>query len=307
MSCEQDDTLIINNINKYIINEKNVLISKKYIENMLKSFGIKYKINNIELFIEAMTHKSYLNSFMNNERNIKYLIQNIKLRNIKPNNGENILKLKDRCYERLEFLGDSVIRLVVAEYLYTRYPMQDEGFLTRLKTKIENGESLSRLSKILGFDKYIIISKHVDLNGARNEDDIGILGDVFEAFIGALYLDSKCLLDICKPFIIKLIEEKMDIAEMLFYETNYKDMLLKYFHKMKWQDPIYDTLNIKETGDTKKKIFTMCIKDNTDTIIGKGDGNSKKKGEQLAAKRALETYGELDNSSDESEIEIDSD
>ncbi len=313
---DSEDRHIIDNSEKYILNDANIHITEKYIKSVLhiikedmKQHKIKYSVANIDLYIEAMTHKSYLKTFINNDRNVKFLVQNVKNRNIQPiHKKNNVIGLKDRCYERLEYLGDSVIRLIVAEYLYNRYPEQDEGFLTKLKTKIENNESLAKLSRILGLNEYMIVSKHVDLNGARTEEDIGVLGDVFEAFVGALFLDSGCDLNLCKLFIIKLIETHIDIASLLFNEDNYKDMLLKYFHRMKWQDPVYDTLDTKEIGDNKKKSFVMCIKDNNNKIVGKGEGPSKKKGEQLAARQALERYGELiENCSDESEIEIDSD
>lgn len=302
-----EDKSITENLDKYLLNKHNVLITKSIIEKMLKKRHVEYKVNDINIFIEAMTHKSYIKSFINNERNVKYLVQNIKTKNITIDMSCKIVKLQEKCYERLEFLGDSIIRLIVAEYLYTRYPDQDEGFLTKLKTKIENGESLSNFSKIIGLDKYMIISKHIELNGARNESEIGILGDVFEAFIGALYLDSKCDLALCKSFIVDILEDKIDIAEILFHETNFKDMLLKYFHKMKWQDPVYETTEIKEIDKSKKKIFVMSILDNNNKVVGRGEGNSKKKGEQYAAKQALDKYGELDSVSDESEIEVDSD
>jgi dsRNA-specific ribonuclease len=141
----------------------------------------------------------------------------------------------------------------------------------------------------------------VELNGGRTETDVGILGDIFESFIGALYLDSNCNLELCKIFVTHLIETKIDIAKLLHNETNYKDMLLKYFHKMKWTDPLYET---KITQDNKKRSFVMCVKDNNGKIIGTGEGNSKKKGEQIAAHKALELFGELNEDSEQSEIEI---
>lgn len=313
---ESEEKYILDNLEKYLINENNINITKKYIKSVLsiikdelKINKIKYSISNINLYVEAMTHKSYLKTFAKNERNVKFLVQTVKNRNIQPIEFKNdIIGLKDTCYERLEYLGDSVIRLIVAEYLYKRYPDQCEGFLTKLKTKIENNESLAKLSKSIGLHDYMIIAKYVDLNNARSNEDIGILCDVFESFIGALFLDSGCDLNVCRLFIIKLIETKIDIASLLFNEDNYKDILLRYFHKMKWQDPIYETLDIIEIGDNKKKSFIMCIKDNNNKIVGKGSGSSKKKGEQLAAKHALERYGELlSEYSDESEMEFDSD
>ncbi len=234
---EYDDNEIVTNNKLYLFNETNNLITKQFIEELLKSIKaemkkqkIKYCVNDIDLFVEAMTHKSYLTNFIEDEKNSKFLIQNVKTRrmiHVQETNCKVLLKTK--CYERLEFLGDSVIRLIVAEYLYNRYSDKDEGFMTRLKTKIENGESLANLCKIIDLNQYMIISKHVELNGGRTEPDVGILGDIFESFIGALYLDSNCNLELCKIFVTHLIETKIDIAKLLHNETNYKDMLLKYF------------------------------------------------------------------------------
>jgi len=315
-TLDYNDQDIIDNIEQYLYNENNILITKDFIQNTMnlvkkeikQNFDLTYKLNNINLFIEAMTHKSYAKPFIRNEKIIKITLQNIKNREISPQKlKKGWVDLKDTCYERLEFLGDSVIRLTVAEYLYNRYPDKDEGFMTRLKTKIENGESLAYLSRCLGFDKYAIIAKHIELNGGRAKDDIGILGDVFESFIGALYLDTDCNLNICKVFIIKLIETEIDIASLLFHENNYKEMLVRYYHKMRWEDPKYETLVIKEIGDNKKKLFIMGVKDNNNIVVGKGEGAAKKKGEQIAAREALLMYGELDTDSDCSEREVESD
>lgn len=310
-----EDKHIIDNLEQYLYNENNILITKDFIKEtmsiikkQLKKHDINYKVNDINLFITAMTHESYFINFIKNEKNWKIILQNIKNRNIQPRQlKKNWIDIQDSCYERLEFLGDSIIRLVVAEYLFERYNDKDEGFLTRLKMKIENGESLAYLSRCLGFDKYAIMAKYIELNGGRTKDDIGILGDIFESFIGALYLDSDKNLNICKLFIIHIIETRIDIASLLFHETNYKELLVKYYHQMKWADPTYETIEIREIGENKKKIFTMGIKDNNGVIVGRGEGVAKKKGEQLAAKEALSMYGQLDTDSECSEIEVDSD
>ncbi len=303
-----DESQIQQNLELYLYNENNIQITKHAIEKILLNYN--YEVKDINLFIEAMTHKSYMKQKYLTERHIKFIIQNIKNKNIEKTqikSIKNMVKLQDKCYERLEFLGDSIIRLVVTEYLYQRYPTQDEGFLTKLKIKIENDKSLAFLSKTIGLDKYMIIAKYLELNNARIQDDIGILGDVFESFIGALYLDSGSNLSICKPFIINLIETEIDIASLLYNETNYKDMLVKYYHKMRWQDPVYKTQQILEIDLNKKKIFQMIILDNQNKIVGNGEATSKKKGEQIAAKRALQQYGELKCESETSEIEINHD
>lgn len=209
-----------------------------------------------------------------------------------------IIPLQNLSYERLEFLGDAVIHLALAEYLYERYGDQHEGFMTRLRIKLENGNILSNISKIVGLNKYVIISKTIELANGR-EQNSNILEDIFEAFIGALRLNIG--FKSCKQFIINIIETEIDIAKILYHETNYKDSLLQYFHKNEMADPKYKQLEL--SGPDHKKKFVMCVIDNNNNIIGKGTGLSKK-GEQEAARNALIYYGIISENNEESEDEI---
>ena len=104
------------------------------------------------------------------------------------NNPPLLLELRDDSYERLEYFGDRVVKINVSWYLYNRYPYEDEGFMTRLQTKIEDKNNLAIFSKILGLGKYFIISKQIDSLNGRNLDKIH--EDVFEAFMGALYISN---------------------------------------------------------------------------------------------------------------------
>ena len=309
MENECSDEYIVANYDKFLINQNNVLIRKKDIKKILKlcrktfkKRNITYKVTTLALFIEAMTHNSYIESYNEYDANLKFLIKNVNNKHMIPiENSIDIIPLQKKCYERLEFLGDSVIRLVVCEYLYNRYPKENEGFLSKLKIKIECGETLSKLSKLIGLDKFMLISRHIELNGARNEFEIGILGDVFEAFVGALFLDSGSDYNLCKIFIIKLIETRLDLSELLYNETNYKDLLMQHYHRMKWPTPVYETIETIE--NMNKKIFIMAVRDNNNNVVGTGEGTSKKKGEQLAAKRALMHCGVVDIV-DDSELSI---
>ena len=289
-----------------VLNPNNKLVPKKYINNILKTYGVNYKIKNLSIFQRALTHKSFLiKEMMKDENNnkidkekfivIKYVEirdGNIIFRPVKK--GEKIVPLQENAYERLEFLGDSVLHLIVAEYLYKRYPDQDEGFMTRLRTKIENGESLSQLAKIIGLNKYILISSHIESTGGRN-NKVNILEDVFESFLGALYLDSN--FDTCKKFITQLMEEKINFSYILKHETNFKDTLLRHYHQMQWTDPKYGIY--KKNGPDHKKIFTMFVTgEDGKTKVGFGTGPSKRKGEQYAAKQALIYYNVLNEESD---------
>lgn len=276
---------------KYILNESNKYITKEYIENTLKMYGVEYKVSNIDIFIMATTHNTYIKNKTNiTKKNSKYK----HLKEVEPIGSDvQAIQLGKESYERLEFVGDSVIHLILAKYLWTRYETQNEGFMTRLRIKIENGVILSKLSKVIGLNKYILISRAMEKMGYR-ETNYHILEDLFEAFIAALFIDSKNDYNICEKFVISLIEKEIDLAEVLHKEDNYKDILLRYFHKQKWQDPMYGKLNI--TMNDNKKEFTIYVKKKSSAtddgeIVGMGIASSRKKGEQLAAKEALIKYG----------------
>ena len=276
----------------YILNEKNKYITKEFIENLLRTFNIIIKIKNISIFQEAMNHLSYLvrdEKFYKNNKTKPYQIQS---REIEPlDDIEKAIPLQASSYERLEFLGDAVIHLILAKYLFARYDNADEGFLTKLRTKIENGDTLSILAKSIGLNEYIVISRYVEKNGGRDKND-KILEDAFEAFIGALFLNIG--FEVCKEFIIKLIERELDLAQLLYQETNFKEKLLQYFHIRRWLDPEYGTFDV--SGPDNKKMYTMyvkCKKSQHDEgeIVGIGCLSQKKGGEQMAAKAALIHFG----------------
>ena len=286
-NSESNDSFFENdeNIEPYILNEKNIHITKKYINGLLKKYKTNYKIKDLPTFQRSMTHTSYLELDLKNEKNPKKKYSFIKDYEIEPINNkvkDKTIPLQFKSYERLEFLGDSVIRTILADYLYKRYEDEDEGFMTKLRTKIEKGESLAKLSLLIGLNKYAIISRILEEKGYR-ERNVAVLEDIFEAFIGALYCESN--FDICKTFFVNLIETEIDIAELLYHNDNYKNTLLQYYHKVKWSPPTYDVLSQNETAN--KKEYVVCVKDGNGKIIGIGSGPSKKKSQQIAAKQAL--------------------
>ena len=157
-------------------NNKNILLQKEDLDKLLNDNGLKdLKIKNINLYRIAFVHKSYCTM-----KNIDFDKSNI---NCPP----DCLPLQDMSYERLEFLGDSLLGMIVTNYLYLRFPDQNEGFLSKIRTKIVNGKMLGYLSDKIGLPKFAIISKQVEDTGGRN--NYKIMEDIFEAFLGALYLD----------------------------------------------------------------------------------------------------------------------
>ena len=179
--------------------------------------------------------------------------------------------------ERLEFLGDSILSVVIAKYLYERYPSQNEGFLTKLRTKLVNGEALSYLSSELGFGEYIIMSRYIEdkCNGRKSTN---ILEDVFESFIGSLFLDfneteidthmnlySGIGFHICEKFIVNLIEEKVNFEDLISNNTNYKEQIFRYFQTNYQKHPQFK--HISCTNEDNHKIFTVEILDHENKPI----------------------------------------
>lgn len=307
-------------ISHYIINENNKKITKTLIEKILNDYDVKYKIKKIDNFQLSMIHTSYLKKDIKNNKTLKLILTKDKNpsanNNIVPDKERHLItlnkeitkidplkisksfKLQDKSYERLELLGDSVIRLILTEYLLTRFENENEGFLTRLRTKMENGEVLALLSRKIKLNEYAVIARFYELQNSRQEN-IHILEDVMEAFMGALHLEAGY--QICKIFFVNLIEKEMDISQLLYNETNYKDILLQYHHTQKWCDPEYGM--IKQFG-TEKKMFQMFVNGGNNNIAGTGVGTSKKKGEQEAAKNALIKYGVVKEHDDDTDDEF---
>jgi ribonuclease-3 len=270
-------------------NLNNVLPTEEDIIQILSNFNVKVKkINHINFFYEAFTHKSYCKKEIFNED----ILEASKREMGNPN---NLLELQERSYERLEYFGDRVIKIIVSFYLFKRYPNQDEGFMTRLQTKIEDKTNLAEMSKEIGLGKFFIISKQIETMNGRNLDKIH--EDVFEAFMGALFNSNG--FEPCFYLMINLLETMIHYSEKLYKDNNYKDRLLRYYHVKKWKFPSYCT--IYSEGPPHKRTYIMGVEKPDyslddhfkDKCIGFGLGTSKKEGEQAAAKMALINYGVL--------------
>ena len=213
---------------------------------ILEEFGITP--NKIKLYEQALTHTSYAN-----EHNCP-------------------------SYERLEYLGDAVLELVMSTYLFknTTYP---EGRMTKLRASYVCENALYEYSLKLGLNEYIRLGHGESENGGRMRK--AIVADTFEAFIAAMYLDQglDVVNNFIKHYIIPLIEKKE-----LTFEQDYKSILQEFVQTDK------RTLNyvvVDESGPAHDKTFTIIVKID-DIIYGRGTAHSKKEAEQLAAKNALE-------------------
>jgi ribonuclease III len=188
-------------------------------------------------------------------------------------------------YERYEFLGDSVLNLIVANYLFTKFPNESEGLLTRLRTKLVNGKTLSLFAKKLDLGQFIVLSTNVEkINGRTNNR---ILEDIFEALICAIYLDLG--FKRAETFIITTIERCIDFDKLL-QDDNYKDILLRFCQSKMKCIPTYITTNTE--GPPHNRVFTVtCIIQ--DINYKQGKGKCKKSAEQNAAEETLKHFGQI--------------
>jgi ribonuclease-3 len=196
--------------------------------------------------------------------------------------AQNIKKGVKNSNERLEFLGDAVLGSVVAEVLFKLYPYEDEGFLTELRSKIVSRVNLNALGKKLGFDKLIEYDNRM-LNSSRQGS---LLGDAFEALIGAVYLDKGY--DFTKNFLINhIIKPHIDIHTLEQTETNFKSKLIEWCQRH-GRDIIFELVTNQDGESTK--LFT--VQANIDgEVMGSGKEFSKKNAEKLAAEKACEALG----------------
>lgn len=216
-----------------------------------KQLGIKFK--NKDFLIQAFIHRSFLN-----EKPDFYLSHN----------------------ERLEFLGDAVLELVVTEELYKKYPKKPEGVLTNWRAALVNAKILSSIAKELEFNDFLLLSQGEQKETGKARQYI--LANTIEAFIGALYLDSGY--DICKDFIKKHIFKKLPhIIEAGLYRDA-KSRFQEEAQERKGITPSYNV--IKEWGPDHAKHFIIGVFLNKE-LMAKGEGSSKQEAEEDAAKNAL--------------------
>jgi ribonuclease III len=182
--------------------------------------------------------------------------------------------------ERLEFLGDAVLGLAVAERLYAHFPSENEGFLTRVRAQIVNGVSLSGYATAIGLHELVLMSDNMIQAGGRSNQTI--LADAFEAVIGAIYLDQG--FDASRAFVFRVLDELVDLDALSETRANYKSTLLEYVQSHGWPQPQYRV--IAEEGPSHDRVFTVEVVIR-DSAYGRGTARSKKQAEQLAAEETL--------------------
>lgn len=228
------------------MDDKNRSVLKKF----LKAQRIRF--NNLDLLDLAFSHRSFAN-----ERN--------------HSSNEN--------NEKLEFLGDSVLGLIITEYLYKNYEGLTEGDFARIKSYIVSEEMLSTQARKIGLNRYIKVGKGEELTGGREKK--AIIADSFEAFLGALYLDSKY--SKVEEFVIKLFKDEIELVVSKRHGWDYKTLLQEFVQKKYKDCPRYQLTG--EEGPEHNKTFYMEVFVN-EKLAARGEGKSKKEAEKTAAKIA---------------------
>ncbi len=232
---------------------------EKWLEPLQEN--LNYRFKNIKLLETALTHSSYAN-----EHNMK----------VTENN------------ERLEFLGDAILSLIVSQYLYKKYPRYPEGELTKLRASVVCEPSLAFVAKKINLGDFILLGKGEESTGGRDRESI--LGDTSESLVGAIYMDSdlettnKLLLD---KFEYDLVHAVAKGSLFIDYKTGLQENL----QRRKKAKIEYNVS--KEEGPDHNKIFHIDVLVDS-KIVGQGSGRNKKEAEQMAAKEALLILGDVD-------------
>ena len=217
-------------------------------------------ISDLSLYERALTHRSLLRSDPHTRR---------------------------ESNERLEYLGDAILGMVVAEHLFQKFRDRDEGFLTRLRAKLVNKRALAESASFLNLGEIILMSEAIASTTGRTSESI--LSDAFEAIIGAIYLDLG--MNAARVFVERTVLERVNLLDLANQKDNYKSHLLEYAQARQWPQPTYRVK--EETGPSHDKIFTVEVF-LSDRILGEGMAKNKKDAEQRAASEALLSLTEAD-------------
>lgn len=241
-------------------NPNNTLITKADVEDILNYFDPiggpvggpvkRLEINNLDYYQRSFIHESYHQSILQMKE------QGIDKEPIYIN------YLSKESNERLEYLGDHVLKTCLGRYLYQRFPTEREGFLTRLKIKIEKCSMLHQFALTLGFKKFLLLSLQIEnqtiLEKDRGRNTPAIYEDAFESFLGAIIEDFGEMGYIyADRFIRNIIENVIDFAELISKNDNFKDSLQRYQQQKFSMTPVYST--IEEDGPLYRKVFTRML------------------------------------------------
>ncbi len=234
----------------------------KAISNLEQQLGYRFK--DATLLETALTHSSYSNELKARK---KYL----------------------PCNERLEFLGDSVLSIIVSEYLFTEKKHLPEGELTKMRAELVCGKSLSGFAKTVALGDYMLLGNGEERNGGRANEKI--LENAFEALLAAMYLDAgEEGKRVVTEFLLPLVKDGIQALETAGHGRDYKTELQQFVQQT--EGDFLEYAVVDQSGPDHKKTFQVEARLNSN-IIGRGAGRSKREAEQNAAKQALSLFGEV--------------
>ena len=245
-------------------NDHNKEITFQGVKKILNTFNVYYNIKNIELFQRAFVHKSYVLPPKLND--------DVILSTCPP----NCLKLRSSSNERLEFLGDGILENITKFYLYKRFPEEEEGFMTEKKIALVKNDHIGKLAYKMGLHNWYLLSKNAEEKKIRS--NYKKLGCLFEAFLGALFLDAnqidvrdncdyfssymKCGIgfQICQIFVESIFEQIVDWNELLENDDNYKNIFQVMIQKEFKTTPEYVVLNVDDEQRYTMGVY-LCLSD----------------------------------------------
>ena len=224
---------------------------------------IGYVFENRSILKEALSHSSYANELKAKKHNVV-------------------------CNERLEFLGDSVLSVVVSEFLFESFSTLPEGELTHLRAMLVQSASLASYSKALGLGDYLYLGHGEEKNNGRERQST--LENAFEALVAAIYLDSGKNIEIVRAFVLPIIKRHLDENSEKAKRIDAKTELQQLIQQA--EGDFLEYIVVGESGPDHKKEFEVVARLNSN-VIGRGKGRSKREAEQNAAKEALRLFGEI--------------
>jgi dsRNA-specific ribonuclease len=246
-------------------NPLNVKITEVEVKSILTKFGLPPIVHNLELYKRAFVHKSYTK-----RPHFENVLQNIT---IVPR-PEDCLPLSSKSNERLEYLGDGVLELITKFIFYKRFPKEDEGFMTEKKIAVVKNENIGRIALEMGLHKWLILSKHAEEKKIRT--NLKKLGCLFEAFIGALFLDFNKLdvidndkyfetlfvsgpgFQMAQVFVEKVFKNHIDWTALIQNDDNYKNLLQVKIQKEFKVTPHYVIIEQDEETGFRMGVY-LCL------------------------------------------------
>ena len=258
---KEDGELIFNPYN-----ERNIEITEDEVCDILKKYGVPDKVHNVDLYKRAFVHKSYCKRpKMENEENGIII----------ADQPDNCMRLRTKSNERLEFLGDGVLECITKYYLYRRFPKENEGFMTEKKIALVKNESIGKMAYEMGLNKWYILSANAEEKKTRT--NLKKLGCLFEAFLGALFLDFNKIsikdeadwfqnvfvtgpgFQIAQIFVENIFEKHVNWMDLIQNDENYKNILQVMLQKAFQVTPVYKEVDEWDEDEGYHMGVYLCL------------------------------------------------